>query len=299
MPNAPAKIMTDSSTNRYRRVAAKLAEKHERFEQRVDVSMPEIGIFVSHVLALLFPHFIKDNNCGTGCLATRASALHASLVGILDRIPMQGNKDSDQLAEQFIEALPEVLDACIKDMQAVLSFDPAAKSSDEVILAYPGFFAIVVYRLSRVLWLAEIPLLPRLMSEYAHQRTGIDINPGADIGHSFFIDHGTAIVIGETAVIGDSVRIYQGVTIGALRVEKSDAQAKRHPTLMNNVIVYANATILGGDTVVGEGSIIGGNVWLTSSVPSHSRVSYKACNETGVSRLAIEQRQSDGSNGAF
>lgn len=299
MANAPAKIVTKGPVNMFNGVATNLAERHKQFEQRVDVSMQEIGDFVTHVLALLFPHFIKDNNCGSGCLATRASALHISLAGILDRLPMPKGSNCDDLSKQFVEALPAVLDACIADMQAVLSFDPAAKSSDEVILAYPGFFAITVYRLSRVLRLAQIPLLPRLMSEYAHRRTGIDINPGADIGHSFFIDHGTAIVIGETAIIGNSVRIYQGVTIGALRVEKSDAHAKRHPTLENNVIVYANATILGGDTVVGEGSIIGGNVWLTTSVPAHSRVSYKACNETGVSRLAIEQRQEHGGLGAF
>src|SRR5690606_15379486 len=145
-------------------------------------------------------------------------------------------------------------------------------SVDEVILAYPGFLAIAIYRIAHVLYRAEVPLLPRLLTEYAHRETGIDIHAGARIGASFSIDHGTGVVIGETTVIGDRVRIFQGVTLGALSVNKELASTKRHPTIHDDVVIYANATILGGRTEVGARSIIGGNVWLTHSVPPESVV---------------------------
>jgi serine O-acetyltransferase len=164
----------------------------------------------------------------------------------------------------------------LKDAQAILDFDPAAQSIAEVVVAYPGFYATVVYRLSNQLWKQGVRLLPRLFSEYAHSKTGIDIHPGAAIGESFAIDHGTGIVIGETTVIGDRVKIYQGVTLGALNVSKEAARTKRHPTIKNNVVIYSGATILGGQTIIGEGSIIGGNVWLTNSVPSNSVVYHKS-----------------------
>lgn len=162
------------------------------------------------------------------------------------------------------------------DLKAIFEFDPAAKSRSEVLISYPGFFAISLYRIAHELWQNNIPILPRMMSEYVHGRTGIDIHPGAKIGERFFIDHGTGIVIGETSVLGDDVKIYQGVTLGALSVSKAEASVKRHPTIGNNVTIYANATILGGATQIGDGSIIGGNVWITTSVPVNSLVYHKS-----------------------
>jgi serine O-acetyltransferase len=163
-----------------------------------------------------------------------------------------------------------------EDLKAIFEYDPAAKSRAEVLISYPGFFAIAIYRLAHELWQNNVPLLPRMMSEYVHSKAGIDIHPGAEIGERFFIDHGTGIVIGETSLIGNDVKIYQGVTLGALSVIKAEASVKRHPTIGNNVTIYANATILGGATTVGDGSIIGGNVWITNSVPLNSLVYHKS-----------------------
>ncbi|OYQ38369.1 serine acetyltransferase [Flavobacterium cyanobacteriorum] len=162
------------------------------------------------------------------------------------------------------------------DLKAIFEFDPAAKSRSEVLTSYPGFFAIAVYRIAHEFWVLSVPLLPRMMAEYVHGKTGIDIHPGAQIGERFFIDHGTGVVVGETSVIGNDVKLYQGVTLGALSVSKADASVKRHPTIGNNVTVYANATILGGATEIGDASIIGGNVWITRSVPPGSLVYHKS-----------------------
>jgi serine O-acetyltransferase len=167
-----------------------------------------------------------------------------------------------------------VYQALLKDAEAIAKHDPAAASAEEVIMAYPGFYAIAVYRLSHEIYKLKVKMLPRLFTEYAHSKTGIDIHPGATIGEGFFIDHGTGIVIGETATIGNNVKIYQGVTIGAL-LAKGKQETKRHPAIEDDVIIYAGATILGGDTVIGQGSIIGGNVWLTNSVPANSFVYQK------------------------
>src|SRR5205085_1384856 len=155
--------------------------------------------------------------------------------------------------------------ALMKDAASIAQHDPAATSAEEVVVAYPGFYAIAVYRLSHELYKLKVKTLPRLFTEYAHSKTGIDIHPGATIGEGFFIDHGTGIVIGETSIIGNNVKIYQGVTIGALLGSKESQKSKRHPTIQDDVIIYAGATILGGNTVIGTGSTIGGNVWLTSS----------------------------------
>lgn len=176
----------------------------------------------------------------------------------------------------FFKALPGIYKSLLADAESVLQFDPAANSIEEVFAAYPGFFAITVYRFAHQMHLQGIKILPRLMSEYGHSKTGIDIHPGAAIGHSFFIDHGTGIVIGETAIIGNNVKIYQGVTLGALTVMKGIAGIKRHPTIEDNVIIYSGATILGGETVIGKNSVIGGNVWLTNSVPAYSIVYHKS-----------------------
>ena len=188
-------------------------------------------------------------------------------------------KDEEEVKKhtaQLFYELPEIYEALLLDADAILQFDPAASSIEEVLVAYPGFYATAVYRISHQLYLQGIKTLPRLLSEYAHSKTGIDIHPGAAIGKSFFIDHGTGIVVGETTIIGNNVKIYQGVTLGALNVAKSNASMKRHPTIKDNVIIYSGATILGGETVVGRDSVIGGNVWLTYSVPAHSIVYHKS-----------------------
>lgn len=176
--------------------------------------------------------------------------------------------------EAYLASLPEILKKLNCDANAIASNDPAANSVEEVYLSYPGFFAIAIYRFSHEFYKCGLPLVPRLMTEYAHRLTGTDINPGAHIGTPFFIDHATGVVIGETAVIKDNVKLYQGVTLGALYVDRKMRNTKRHPTIEKNVTIYANATILGGETVIGENSIIGGNVWLTSSVPPNSMVSH-------------------------
>ncbi|MFH1241629.1 MAG: serine O-acetyltransferase EpsC [Pseudomonadota bacterium] len=184
-----------------------------------------------------------------------------------------------EIARRFIGALPELRAVLVTDVRAALEGDPAAKSYDEVIFSYPGLLAITVYRIAHELHQMEVPLLPRMMTEYAHSVTGIDIHPGAKIGKSFFIDHGTGVVVGETTEIGDRVRIYQGVTLGALSTPRHDVERfrnkKRHPTIEDDVIIYSNATILGGEAVIGARSIIGGNVWITESVPPDTKVLLK------------------------
>lgn len=183
-----------------------------------------------------------------------------------------------EIAGDFICRIPALEEAMLLDLEAAFVGDPAAKSKSEIICSYPGFLAIFVYRAAHILYEAGVPLIPRIMTEYAHSRTGIDINAGAAIGRRFFIDHGTGVVIGETTVIGDNVKIYQGVTLGALstRLGRKLGGKKRHPTIENDVTIYSGATILGGDTVIGEGSVIGGNVFITESVPKNMRVSMKA-----------------------
>lgn len=180
-----------------------------------------------------------------------------------------------EIWEDYLNILPSILDKLNKDAEAILEGDPASKSIQEIYLAYPGFYAIAIYRLAHPLYLMGFPLVPRLMTEFAHSKTGVDINPGATIGSYFFIDHATGVVIGETTLIKDHVKIYQGVTLGALSVEKDMANSKRHPTIESNVTIYANATILGGDTTIGANTIIGGNAWITSSVPENSMVYHK------------------------
>lgn len=179
-------------------------------------------------------------------------------------------------AQKFFDNIPRIYEELLLDAEAILHFDPAAQSIEEVLVAYPGFYATAIHRLAHQLHIQGITILPRLLSEYAHSKTGIDIHPGARIGKSFFIDHGTGIVIGETSIIGDNVKIYQGVTLGALNVAKENASMKRHPTIEDNVVIYSGATILGGSTIIGHDSIIGGNVWLTYSVLPYSVVYHKS-----------------------
>ncbi|MBP9086689.1 MAG: serine acetyltransferase [Kofleriaceae bacterium] len=185
-------------------------------------------------------------------------------------------KQAEAVADEFIQSLPALRALVQRDVQAAFESDPAARGIDEILFCYPGSYAITVYRLAHRLLELGVPLLPRVMAEHAHQRTGIDIHPGALIGTPFFIDHGTGVVIGETSVIGDRVRIYQGVTLGALSVPVGVARptpgSRRHPTIEHDVVIYANATILGGDTVIGAGAIIGGNAWVTASVRPGAKI---------------------------
>jgi len=206
----------------------------------------------------------------------------------LKTIAEMGKKTDDELTTiavqktlAFLQRLPHVRKKLTGDVGAAYDGDPAAKSFDEIILCYPGLAAIAVYRVAHELYMLEIPLIPRIMAEFAHSKTGIDIHPGASIGDNFFIDHGTGVVIGETSVIGNAVRIYQGVTLGALSFKKDkDGRVmkggKRHPTIDDNVVIYAGATILGGETVVGKNSIIGGNVWLLESVPPNTTITHQS-----------------------
>jgi serine O-acetyltransferase len=193
-----------------------------------------------------------------------------------DRCRSSGEKN----AAELIGKIPRIREVLEGDVQAAYDGDPAAKSFDEIIFSYPGLRAIMVHRIAHELYLQDVPLLPRIMSEYAHAITGIDIHPGATIGLNFFIDHGTGVVIGETTLIGNNVKIYQGVTLGALSFPKDERGnllrgIKRHPTLEDNVTVYSGTTILGGDTVIGRGSTVGGNVWLTETVPVGTKVVIK------------------------
>ncbi len=193
------------------------------------------------------------------------------------------NKECSKCSEQghrialsFLETVPKIREELSKDVNATYSGDPAARSCDEIIFSYPGVFATFIYRSAHELVALEVPLLPRIMTEYAHSVTGIDIHPGADIGESFVIDHGTGVVIGETTKIGNHVRIYQGVTLGALSIPMDKCETlrgvKRHPTIEEDVIIYSGATILGGDTIIGARSVVGGNVWLTKSVPPGTKI---------------------------
>ena len=192
--------------------------------------------------------------------------------------PEEAAARADRTTCGFFEQLPEIQRLLLTDVQAGFDGDPAAKSKEEIIFSYPGLCAIYVYRLAHVLYKEEIPFIPRVMSEYAHGRTGIDINPGATIGEYFFIDHGTGVVVGETTEIGNNVKLYQGVTLGALstRMGQQLANVKRHPTIRDNVTIYSNSTVLGGETVVGENTIIGGNTFITESIPANTKVSAKS-----------------------
>ena len=223
-------------------------------------------------LGILFPHFARFIDCE----AEHIDAELNELVSLLDQFEQTLGElyptVKTGVAQGLVNQLLPIYEGLREDANAIFHGDPAAKTIDEVILTYPGFQAIAVYRIAHQLLLLGVPLLPRLLAEWAHAETGIDIHPGAHIGRSFFIDHGTGVVIGETSVIGTGVKLYQGVTLGALVVEKELSGTKRHPTIENNVVIYANATILGGDTVIGHDSIVGGNAFITASIPAFSVV---------------------------
>jgi serine O-acetyltransferase len=228
--------------------------------------------FALRTLTLLFPQFARAESAAITSVRSDAAALEALLQHALSPLV----PDASDTISAFTATLPRVHSALLEDVAAILTGDPAAETADEVVLAYPGFLATAVHRFAHELYRLDVPVFPRVVSEWAHRETGIDIHPGATIGRAFAIDHGTGVVIGETSTIGDRVRIYQGVTLGALAVSKRLARTKRHPTIGNDVVIYANATILGGATIVGDGSIIGGNVWMTGSVPPRSVVQFSS-----------------------
>ncbi|OGV10309.1 MAG: serine acetyltransferase [Stygiobacter sp. RIFOXYA2_FULL_38_8] len=232
--------------------------------------------YLHELIDFLFPHFSKKVYSDSEDVLANLQLLKRNLVELIKQLNGNTPQNASEIADLFINKIPEIHSKLWNDAQAIHSGDPASESIDEVILAYPGFMAIVIYRLSHELYLLKVPIIPRIMSEHAHQITGIDIHPGASIGSPFVIDHGTGIVIGETTVIGKNVKIYQGVTLGALSVDKSLAQTKRHPTIEDDVIIYSQAVILGGSTVIGKNSVIGGNSWVTQSIPPDSVVYNKS-----------------------
>lgn len=234
-------------------------------------SKKQVNCFIEGLTEYIFPvaqepkAFLEqhERQCGS---------LQKQLLQLISMLDKKNALQPDAIVNTYFNSLCSIKDTLMRDARLILDFDPAASSIEEIILCYPGFLAITVHRLSHPLYQLDVPILPRIMNEWAHSQTGIDINPGATIGCPFFIDHGTGVVIGETAVIGNNVKIYQGVTLGALAVRKEDASRKRHPTVQDNVVIYAGSTILGGNTVIGHDSIIGGNTWLTHSIPAHSVV---------------------------
>ena len=234
-------------------------------------SMVKTHEFVDNLIHLLFP--IKlDCKIEEDEISMELEHRSVELKELLYSLKNSIKDTPENITEKFMEQLPAAYGMMLDDAVAIARFDPASSCIEEVILAYPGFYCISVYRMANILYRLKVPLLPRVMMEYVHGQTGIDIHPGATIGSPFFIDHGTGIVIGETAEIGKNVKIYQGVTLGALTVEKDLAKTKRHPTIEDNVVIYAGSTILGGKTVIGHDTVVGGNTWITESVLPHSVV---------------------------
>lgn len=234
----------------------------------------DVRLLISRLRILLFPGFFRDD---PGCAGMESfiSMLAADILFQLEGLctPFFQGEEASHISRSFLRAIPKIRDHMQLDLDAFRAGDPAAESAEEIIVSYPGFYAIMVYRLANALYLLDVPVLPRMMAEQAHSLTGIDIHPAASIGTHFFIDHGTGVVIGETTVIGNHVKIYQGVTLGALSTRGGSTLRgkKRHPTIEDGVTIYANASILGGDTVIGQGSVIGGNAFITASVPPLSR----------------------------
>lgn len=287
-----------------RKLAEEFASGQKTANTKKDVNLPgasAVAVTLRRIFALMFPgcHGFRAVQCGD-CVEDIEKQLSviakeigeqieqvllykrvedAKLKGeVLDENTGHCTACAAGVTDAFMKKLPEIRNILQEDISAAYDGDPAAMSKIEVAMAYPGLFAITVHRVAHELYRLKVPLLPRVMSEYAHSKTGIDIHPGASIGERFFIDHGTGVVIGETCVIGKNVKIYQGVTLGALSFPKDEKTGalvkgiKRHPNVEDNVVIYAGATILGGDTVIGHDSEIGGNVWLMQSIPPYSRV---------------------------
>jgi serine O-acetyltransferase len=284
--------------NKVSRAAAALVESYERggvkihhLDRRPLPSRDAAVRMLDALQELLFPGYTGAQGLtGAGLrlhVEARVAWLYETLTEQIARAVNHGHlledacpvteRQATECAEEFIARLPAVREVLATDVNAAYDGDPAARCFDEIIFSYPGLYAIMTYRLAHELHALDVPLIPRIMTEHAHSRTGIDIHPGTRVGPAFFIDHGTGVVVGGTAVIGANVKLYQGVTLGAFSFDKdADGQlirhTKRHPTIEDDVIIYAGATILGGDTIIGRGSVIGGNVWLTHSVPPGTRV---------------------------
>ena len=255
----------------YLNFASTFLSKRELHSCTSSLKEASIG-FLNELIDFLFPHFSSHVYYSAEDVISKLQLIERNLISLLKIMNGNSMADLSKKANKFMLQIPEVHDMLWDDAQAIYEGDPAAESIDEVILAYPGFIAILIYRLAHKLYKLAIPIIPRILTEYAHEITGIDIHPGAEIGSHFFIDHGTGVVIGETTKIGKNVKIYQGVTLGALSVDKSMVKTKRHPTIEDDVILYSQAVILGGSTVIGKNSIIGGNSWITQSVPPNSVV---------------------------
>ena len=219
--------------------------------------------YLQELIDFLFPHFSNKVYYSQQDILAKLQLMERNLISLIKQLNSHFKKDSTTIAIEFTKQVPDIYQKLWADADAIYQGDPAAESIDEVIIAYPGFMAIAIYRIAHELYKLKLLIIPRILTEHAHQLTGIDIHPGAKIGSPFFIDHGTGIVIGETTVIGKNVKIYQGVTLGALSVDKSLSQTKRHPTIEDEVVIYSQAVILGGNTVIGKNSVIGGNAWIT------------------------------------
>ncbi len=249
-----------------------------------------IGI-IKELRRVMFPGYFGDENITiispkyflSDCITNIYMSLRRQVEAALiyregeEACLMEVRDQADEICKAFIAKLPDIQQMLLKDVDAGFDGDPAAKSKEDIVFSYPGLYAIFVYRVAHELYLQKVPYLPRIMTEHAHSKTGIDINAGATIGEYFFIDHGTGVVIGETAHLGNHVKLYQGVTLGALSTREGQKLrgTRRHPTIEDNVTIYAGATVLGGDTVIGEGSIIAGSAFVTESMPAHSKVLVK------------------------
>ena len=245
----------------------------------------EVVKVIKDLQSLLFPNYFKHSEGSENVLSQTElllniySRLAEQIRGACEFNGTQMCCSPEEICNKFIAELPNVKRLLVKDIEAIYEGDPAAKCHEEVLICYPGFYAISIYRIAHVLYTLKVPLIPRIMTEFAHEKTGVDIHAGATIGEYFCIDHGTGIVIGETTTIGNRVKIYQGVTLGAksFKVDENGnpvKDIKRHPDIGNNVVIYANATILGGDTKIGDNCVIGGNTWLTKSVEDGQTIYY-------------------------
>lgn len=255
-------------------IATKISELINKFNSQpiyLPINKKDLERVIDIFFSQMFPICQKTNKKKSELELTQAyKILLKNISKLLNK------KEAEYKLELFLNKLLDIQLSLEKDAKTFLANDPAAESLEEVVLTYPGFYAITVHRIAHEFYKLKFPIIPRLFSEYAHTRTGIDIHPGAVIGENFFLDHGTGTVIGETCIIGNNVKIYQGVTLGALYVAKNLSKVKRHPTVEDNVVIYAGATILGGDTIIGHDSTIGGNVWLTQSVLPYTLVYYSS-----------------------
>jgi serine O-acetyltransferase len=248
----------------------KLLGKHQSTDRFPPTS--SVARLATRILLLLFPEQTRKHYESAEALGAAFGQVQNDLADLLRSMQRHLPEPAEVIAGRFVGELPEIYRLLQTDVQAMLAGDPAATCEYEIVRAYPGFYAIAFYRMAHALHTQEVPLLPRVLTEFAHSRTGIDIHPGAQIDGHFYIDHGTGIVIGESAVIGQHVKLYQGVTLGALSVSKQMASQKRHPTVEDHVVIYSGATILGGETVIGHHSVVGGNVWLTHSIAPYTKI---------------------------